>query len=115
MQTVTSDAVAESLSYSTTEHKTGGVWIDGKPIYRKVVDIGALPNNSSKKVAHNIQNLNKVLDLKIIANDTVNYIVFDYGAGVSVYTNATHISVGTNLDYSLYNGYAIFEYTKTTD
>ena len=30
--------------YSTDEVKTNKVWIDGKPIYRKVVDCGALPN-----------------------------------------------------------------------
>lgn len=36
LRPVTSNAVSQSLSYSTTERKTGGVWIDGKPIYRKV-------------------------------------------------------------------------------
>ena len=36
MHAVTSNAVAESLSYSTEEMATGGKWIDGKPIYRKV-------------------------------------------------------------------------------
>ena len=25
-------------NYSTTEQKTGGTWIDGKPIYRRVID-----------------------------------------------------------------------------
>ena len=39
-QPVTSDAVAvaveTSQSYSTDEQLTGGTWIDGKPIYRKV-------------------------------------------------------------------------------
>ena len=50
MHAVTSNAVADSLSYSTNEVKTGGKWIDGKPIYRKVVDFGALPNASEKTV-----------------------------------------------------------------
>lgn len=35
MKAVTSNAVAKSLSYSTTEQKTGGKWIDGKDIYRR--------------------------------------------------------------------------------
>lgn len=34
---VTSNAVATALSYSTDETLTGGYWIDGKPIYRKVL------------------------------------------------------------------------------
>ena len=37
MKAVTSNAVAKSLSYSTTEQKTGKKWIDGKMIYRKVI------------------------------------------------------------------------------
>ena len=32
---VTSNAVANALSYSTDETPTGGKWIDGKPIYRR--------------------------------------------------------------------------------
>lgn len=43
MNAVTSNAVAESLSYSTTEQKTGGTWIDGKPIYRKVFIVNGYP------------------------------------------------------------------------
>lgn len=35
MNPVTSNAVANVLSYSTEEVLTGGYWIDGKPIYRK--------------------------------------------------------------------------------
>ena len=29
----------DSISYSTTETKTGGTWIDGKPIYKKYITI----------------------------------------------------------------------------
>ena len=36
---VTSNAVANAMSYSKTETPTGGKWIDGKPIYRKVVEV----------------------------------------------------------------------------
>lgn len=36
MHPVSSNSVANSLSYSTDETLTGGTWIDGKPIYRKV-------------------------------------------------------------------------------
>lgn len=37
MHAVTSNAVSDSISYSTNEVKTGGKWIDGKPIYRKTL------------------------------------------------------------------------------
>lgn len=39
MHAVTSNAVADSLSYSTSETLTGGKWADGKPIYRKTIII----------------------------------------------------------------------------
>lgn len=48
--TDTSNAVAEALAdtYSTTETKTNKVWIDGKPIYRKVIHYtGVVPSNSA--------------------------------------------------------------------
>lgn len=45
LHAVSSNAVAGSLSYSETEQKTGGVWIDGKPIYRKVIEVnGIIPS-----------------------------------------------------------------------
>lgn len=37
MHAVTSNAVADAISYSTNEVKTGGKWIDGKPIYKKTL------------------------------------------------------------------------------
>ena len=50
MKAVTSNAVYDALtdSYSTTETKTNKVWIDGKPIYRKVIHYtGVVPSNSA--------------------------------------------------------------------
>lgn len=40
MHSVTSNAVAEAGSYSTTEKFTGKYWIDGKPIYEITKDLG---------------------------------------------------------------------------
>lgn len=36
--------------YSTNEIKTNKVWINGKPIYRKVIDLGTLENKKSINV-----------------------------------------------------------------
>lgn len=43
--------VTNPESYSTTEVKTDRVWIDNKPIYKKVISIGNLPNNDAKSVS----------------------------------------------------------------
>ena len=108
--------INNSNSYSTEEVKTGGTWIDGKPIYRKVVDVGTLPNATSKTVLHNIQNLDSVVNLKLIAKDNINNIVCNFGGtNLSVYIDVTNIIITSNNNFTGYSGYVIIEYTKTTD
>lgn len=48
----------ENGVYSTSEIDTGMVWIDGRPIYRKVVrGIVNMTGNSTSRLAHGIQGL----------------------------------------------------------
>ena len=110
------DYVDNSNSYSTEEIKTGGTWIDGKPIYRKVVNVGTLPDKTSKTVLHNIQNLDKVLETKLVANDSTNYIVCNFGGKeMGVYIDIANVIITSGDNFTGYSGYAIIEYTKTTD
>ena len=122
MQSVTSNAVANSLSYSETEQKTGGKWIDGKPIYRKVVACGALPNNTTKNVAHNISNVGRFINYYGTAKGNTTTINIPYldGSGhdysVFVNVNNTNVVIRTYKDRSAYTDtYIILEYTKSTD
>ena len=110
------DYVDSSNSYSTEEIKTGGTWIDGKPIYRKVVNVGTLPDKTSKNVQHNIQNLDKVLEIKLVANDGISSIVCNFGGKeMGVYIDAANVFIVSGNNFTGYSGYAIIEYTKTTD
>ena len=110
------DYVDNSNSYSTEEIKTGGTWIDGKPIYRKVVNVGTLPDKTSKNVQHNIQNLDKVLEIKLVANDGISSIVCNFGGKeMGVYIDAANVIITSGDNFTGYSGYAIIEYTKTTD
>ena len=110
------DYVDSSNSYSTEEIKTGGTWIDGKPIYRKVVNVGTLPDKTSKNVQHNIQNLDKVLEIKLVANDGISSIVCNFGGKeMGVYIDAANVIITSGDNFTGYSGYAIIEYTKTTD
>ena len=112
--------VDSSNSYSTNEVKTGGKWIDGKPIYRKTIDCGALPNTSYKNVNHNITNLDLVTHCYGEARGG-NYRIILPNAGantansVEIYVDETYIVIQTGNDRSGYNGYITIEYTKTTD
>ena len=51
-RTITATKISSAFTdYSMTEQNTGRLWIDGKVIYRKVVNLGSLPN-ATRGVAH---------------------------------------------------------------
>ena len=83
--------------------------------YRKVVDCGAMPNNTTKGVNHGITGLNTVLAMSMVAkNSNGDQIVIPYVTTVvttSVYVSTTQIKITTNADLSMYTQtYATIEY-----
>lgn len=113
--------VDNSNSYSTNEVKTGGKWIDGKPIYRKTISFGDLPNNAIKKVAHGINNLGMIISTIGITTDNLSLympipVPFPNGVSASFYITKTEVILNTTTDYTYYKDtYITIEYTKTTD
>ena len=110
--------------YSTTETKTNKVWIDGKPIYRKVVEIGVLPNATTKTVAHGISNLGRVVHLYgTFVNSPYKWATIPWastgastGNNISCELDSADVKVTTGVDRTMDdNCYVIIEYTKTTD
>ena len=102
--------VTSANTYSTTEQVVGK-WINNKPLYRKVVDFGQLPNATTKIVAHNINNLDFVVNAWAVAKraDT-------YENSIGLYLSQNNISIQTGIDRSNTNiTYVVIEYTKTTD
>lgn len=121
------DYVNKLNTYSTTEQRVG-TWIDGKPIYRKVVSFSSL--TSSLQVPHNINNFNKIINIAgyFTRNDVagasypltkleVDSTLFSKWSFGIESVNATNIkfSVGDSILPQINGGYIIFEYTKTTD
>lgn len=122
--------LSEIGTFSSDETLTGQTWIDGKPIYRKIIDIGNLPDGSlnpdeatTKEVEHEIDFETIVrLDgfVKSRATGTgsktvhnLPYLIAGNGDnGVEFYINATSVCVATKADRSLMVGYCIVEYTK---
>lgn len=107
-------------NYSTNEQVIGK-WIDGKPLYRKVLDIGAMPNNAQGGTQHGISNINIIVNARIMMTNGSNFIPAPsgYPGNTSldsyVYADKNYIYIRTGTDRSTYNGYGILEYTKTTD
>lgn len=104
--------------YSTEEIKTNKVWIDGKPIYRKVINIGNV-SKSEVQTSVNVSNLNKVIHISgggYMSNG--NYLEWSFSninGFVSCYFQAANNKLISYAQYELFNSFAIIEYTKTTD
>jgi len=114
------------FEYSETE-TICGIWSDGineYTRYRKVINIGNLPNDNSSTTAHNISNLDHFTSISGIAirssdKDSlpIPYVTFNTNniGGIVVYANNTNVIVSTSTDRSAYTGYIVLEYTKTTN
>lgn len=125
---VNGERIDVSDVYSLSEVKTNKVWIDGKPIYRKVVAVN-FPSTSSASVNtnHNISNIDKITHYWLTWYDTADNKWFNYykDTSGSYYiqidgVTSNHVTVKANntgvpWDGRTTNKYAVIEYTKTTD
>lgn len=104
-------------AYSTDEVDTLLLWIDGKRIYRKVVDVGTLPNATTKQVAHGIS-YDTIVNLKGVCSNSDNaFLPIPAVATSSQYSielslDVTNVVITTAQDRSAFSGYVIIEYTK---
>ena len=115
------DKIDSLITYSSTE-KVVGEWIDGKPIYQKTVNFGALPDNTTKAVSHGISNISKVVSIEGWATNGSDFfslsyynpLASNYSAGVYATYSDVIIKTGGNLTpYT--TCYVTLKYTKTTD
>lgn len=112
----------EYLSYSTSEVNTGKKWIDGKPIYRKVIHWDT--------PQYNMGTINGVSTSSVGLPSMENIIYFDVlleggGYKMNLSTNTSVRTMGFNNDFTAFYATSggtlmnikdiIIEYTKTTD
>lgn len=112
--TYSCDYINKLHAYST-EEQVIGTWIDGKTLYRKVIDFGSLPNNTYKQITHNIQNLDKIIKVHAIGLRADKTSISIPSLNTDLYVNDSIISITTTTDRNAFNGYVFLEYTKTTD
>lgn len=111
--------------YSTDEAPTGMYQIDGKPIYRKVYNLGSFTTNDTIILPHNITDLDNIISTQGIAKNSSSNIYIDlpyaYNPNssavqtISVEVNGSNIKVFCRNIGTGFSGFAIIEYTKTTD
>ena len=110
-------------NYSTSEVDTGYTWIDGKTIYKKTINFGALPNTTMKSVSHGISNVDYVLKIEGIAKRDSDGVFFQIGnspnptvgitTAISVTADSDSVDITTGTDRSGMNGYVTLWYTKS--
>lgn len=107
--------------YSTSEIKIG-TWIDGKPLYRKVINIGLVPNNTTTTIDVSNLNIDYLVDLKgmLKALNSVGFRPLPFAGGgandIRIDVNEGSLRIQTFSTWSGFTpNYVILEYTKTTD
>jgi len=118
MRGIDNTEVSGSVNYSETEHVIG-TWIDGKTLYEKTVNLGALPNATTKSVAHGISNISMVVQLYGMFQDSNNWFPLPYcnttaaTSQIRLSADRTYIVLLTGANMTQYTGYATIRYTKT--
>ena len=108
------------VDYSTAEINTGAKWIDGRAIYKKTVDIGTLPNATTKEVAHGITNLANVIKFEGWTYNSAQYFPLPYVSttavnSMAVMVRGANIRIITGIDRSDYTtSYVTLYYTKSS-
>lgn len=104
--------VDKNFAYSTEEVDTGEKWIDGKPIYRKVINIRA----KNLRNWEHIPETDNLLIEKIIKATTMGTAdSYPDCIGIPyVRRNSDGKFAFTTLDWNLITTTIILEYTKTT-
>lgn len=116
--------VIDNAQEYSTEEKIIGTWIDGKPIYRKVIDFGSLPaEQGTKYINHNISNVDKFTNITVIGYEGENAFCIPHvgnawmfaEASYSMRVNSTQVGIYVSKDRSMQTAIFTLEYTKTTD
>ena len=116
--------------YSEDEQETGGIWIDGRPVYRKTISLGAMPAGQSKEFSIGIPSgsLGDVVSIcGMVQPDGGDYWLplphVDTGSigtwGIKIeianIKADAKISVGMGSSRACERGFVTIEYTKNTD
>lgn len=116
------------LIYSDDEREVG-VWRDGKPLYQKSYNLSSIITDGNwNSVAHNISNLEKVVNISGVAvwEFSTNSFVYltvpfrnenntNYNIGVRIVSDNIQYIASSNYSSNINNILITLQYTKTTD
>lgn len=114
------EGVASAInSYSTEETLTGGTWIDGKPIYRKVISVNTIEVTDTTNwidfVTNPASNFGELLDCKMLEKRSGATLTnYNFIARYNETTSKIQLLLSRGLAVDI-TRYIVVEYTKTTD
>lgn len=100
------------VEYRTTERYLG------KPVYTKVIDFGASPNNGVKNVNLGASNVDKICGASFhyyVPSTGENGVMVSHINYTGFLVSNTDVQIRTNTDKTDTNFYVTVKYTKTTD
>ena len=108
------------LNYSTSEQATNRTWVDGKTIYQKTINFGALPAAGQKTVAHGISTIDFVIEAQAYTkNPSVSaYLYLPFASptasnNIQLNVNATSVLITVGINRSAFTStYVTLFYTK---
>ncbi len=109
------------ISYSLDEQWTGKYWIDGKKVYQKTLDIGAMPKPGRVGIPHGIQGMDNLVSLggTTVQASTGSVLVLPYVTpdgtpSVSVSAIKDNIEIYSRYDFNtngFYKAVVTLQYT----
>lgn len=111
--------------YKSTEIRTGGLWSDNKPIYRKVLEVPEIPaNRTSTNVLIMIdENMETLIEMRgMLRRGSNAWWPLTYRSmsnytslALDVWSKEGGIAIRTGSNTEISGGYIVVDYTKTTD
>lgn len=106
-------------TYSTTETIIGK-WVDGKTLYRKVIDTGALPNSTTKVIGtiNTDERITNIYGCTFNSNNNFTMPIPTISTAsltecIQIYVDGSYnITIRTGSNRNGYSGYVVVEYTK---
>lgn len=112
---------SNDLHEYSTEEKVIGKWIDGKPIYEKVINSGYLLNSGTISIDVSSLNIDSFIQLRgmTFTDDKTQFRPITLGTSdnnaIRIDFSNNNIRIITWSNWSAYNSFIVIQYTKTTD
>ena len=106
----------DSQSNFPTNEQVIGTWIDGKPVYRKVITFQTIDGDLF--IDERSLNIKRIINMYGAVgpdNDQKPINFYFYGYSISTRFSSNNLYIFTSTPYAYLEGYVVIEYTKTTD